>query len=152
MDMNDRLIRHKVRRTISPLTALTRVAASRDALCPSVVTSSKGPYDIYQGGHCPGKDFTLGRNAKPYVDRAIFERFTRYQLISHITALGIIQCYSKAQVLSLMDDCSAYVTPDIFRFVGENHMTILTFAPHTINIFQALNLPFFGVFKTKEKF
>jgi hypothetical protein len=60
--------------------------------------------------------------------------------------------YSKAEAVLLMDNCSVHVTPEIFRLLGENHIKIVTFAPHPTNIFQALNLSFFGVFKTKEKF
>jgi hypothetical protein len=52
----------------------------------------------------------------------------------------------------LTDNCSAHVNPEIFRLLGENHVKIVTFAPHTANIFQALDLSFFGVFKTKQKF
>jgi hypothetical protein len=51
-----------------------------------------------------------------------------------------------------MDNCSAYVTPEIFGFLGESHIKIVTFAPYATNIFQALDLSFFAVFKTKEKF
>jgi hypothetical protein len=51
-----------------------------------------------------------------------------------------------------MDNCSAHVTPEIFRLLGENHIKIVTYAPHTTNIFQALDLSLFGVFKSKEKF
>jgi hypothetical protein len=116
---------------------LTWVAANGDALCPVIITSRKVPGDINQGGHRPGKDFIIDSNAKPYVGRAIFGRFIRHQLISHITALRIIQCDSKAEAVLLMGDCSAHVTPEVFRLVGESHMAILTFVPHTINIFQA---------------
>jgi hypothetical protein len=51
-----------------------------------------------------------------------------------------------------MDNCSTHVTPEIFRLLGENHIKIVTFAPHTTNILQALALSFFIVLKTKEKF
>jgi hypothetical protein len=64
----------------------------------------------------------------------------------------IIPCYSKAEAMLLMDNCSAHVTPQIFRLLGENHIKIVTFALHTPNIFQAFDPSFFGVFKTKEKF
>jgi hypothetical protein len=152
MDMKDRLIQHKVRRTINHLTVLTCVMTSGDALCLMIITSRKVPDDIYHGGHRPGKDFLIERNAKPYVDRPLFENFIRHRLIPHITALRTDPCYSKAETVLLMDNCSARVTPEIFRLLGENHIKFITFAPHTRNIFQALDLSFFGVFKTKEKF
>jgi hypothetical protein len=152
MDMKDRLIPHKVRRTINHLTVLTCVAASGDALCSMIVTSRKVPDDIYQGGHRPGKDFMIERNAKSYADRPPFENFIRHHLIPHITALRTNPCYSKAEAVLLMDNCSFHVTPEIFRFLGENHIKIVAFVSHTTNISQALDLSFFGVFKTKEKF
>jgi hypothetical protein len=152
MDMKDRLIRHKVRRTINHLTVLTCVAASGHALYPMIVTSRKVPDNIYHGGHRPDKDFLIERNAKPYVNRPLVENFIRHQSILHVTALWTNPCHSKAEVVLLMDNCSTYVTPEIFRPLGKNHIKIVTFAPHTTNIFQAFDLPFFGVFKTKAKF
>jgi hypothetical protein len=152
MGMKDRLIERKVRTTINHLTVLTCVAASGDALCPMMVTSHKVPDDIYHGGHRPGKNFLIERNAKPYVDRPLFENFIRHQLIPHIAALRTNPCYSKAEAVLLIDNCSAHVTPEIFRLLSENHVKIVIFAPHTTNIFQAIDLSFFGVFKMKEKF
>jgi hypothetical protein len=152
MNMKDRLFRHKVRRTINHLTILTCVAASGDALCPMIVTSRKVPDDIYHGWHRPGKDLLIECNAKPYVDRPLLENFTGHQLIPHITALRTNPCYSKMKAVLLMDNCSAHVTPEIFGLLGENHVRIGTYAPHIINIFQALDRSFFDVFKTKDKF
>jgi hypothetical protein len=98
------------------------------------------------------KDFLIERNAKPYVDRPLFENFIRHQHIRHITALRTDPCYSKAEAVLLMDNCSAPLIPEIFRLLGEIHIKIVTFALHIINIFQALDRSFFDVFKTKEKF
>jgi hypothetical protein len=43
--------------------------------------------NIFQGGHSPGKDFLIERNAKLYADRPLFDNFIRHQLIPHMTAL-----------------------------------------------------------------
>jgi hypothetical protein len=131
---------------------LTCVVASGDTLFPMIVTLRKFPDDIYHGGHRPSTDFLIERNAKPDVDRPLCKSFIRHQPIPHITALRTNPCYSKAEAVLLMDNCSAHVTPGIFRLLGEFHIKIVTFTPHTTNIFQALDLCFFGVFKTKEKF
>jgi hypothetical protein len=96
MDMKDRFIQHKVRRTINHLTVLTCVAASGNALYPVIATSRKVLDDFYEGGHRPSKDFLIEGNGKPYVDRAIFEHSIRHHPIPHITVLRMIPCYSKA--------------------------------------------------------
>jgi hypothetical protein len=54
----------------------------------------------------------MERNAKPSVDRPIFENFIRHQLISQTTALRTNPYYSKAEALLLMDNCSAHVNPE----------------------------------------
>jgi hypothetical protein len=117
-----------------------------------VVTLRRVPDDIYQGAYRLDKDLLIERNAKRYVDCAIFERFIRHHLIPHITRLRTIPCDSKADALLLMDNCSSHVTPEIFKPLGENHIEIFVCPPHTTNIFQALDLSFFGVLKAEEKF
>jgi hypothetical protein len=92
MGMEDRLIRHKVRKNINHLTVLTCVAAGGDALCPVTVTSRKVLDDSAQGGHLPGKDFQIERSAKPYLDRAIFEPFIHHHLIPHTRAPRTVPC------------------------------------------------------------
>jgi hypothetical protein len=104
MDMKDRLIRHKVRRAINYLTVLTCVAASGDALWPMIVTSRKVPDNIYHGGHRPGKDFLIERNAKPYVDRSLFENFIRHQLIPHSLRCRLIHVILRRKL------CCSWVT------------------------------------------
>jgi hypothetical protein len=117
-----------------------------------IVTSRKVRDDIYHGGHHPEKDFLIECSAKLYVDRPLFENFIRRQLIPNITALQNNPCYSKTEAVLLMDNCSAHVIPEIFRLLGENHIKIVTFTQHATNIFRALDLSFFGVFKTKGSF
>jgi hypothetical protein len=122
----------------------------RDALCTMTVTSRKAPDDIYQDGHRPGEECLIERNAKPYIDRAIFARFIRHHLLPHIMALRTTPCYSKDEAMLLVDHCIAHVTPEIFRFLGENHVNTVIFAPYTTNSFQTLDLYVFGVFKKRS--
>jgi hypothetical protein len=88
---------------------------------------------------------------------------TRSQILSYATehskafiTMGIVQtrisCYSKAEAVLLMDNCSAHVTPEIFRLLGENHIKMVTFSPHTTNIFQAFDLSFLVCLKRKRSF
>jgi hypothetical protein len=131
---------------------MTCVAVSGDALYLMIVTLRKVPDDIHHSGHHPGKDVLMERNVKPYVDRPLFGNSIRHHSMPYITALRTNLCYSNAEVVLLMDNCSAHVTPEIFRLLGENHITIVTFSLHTTHIFQALDLSLFGMFKTREKF
>jgi hypothetical protein len=65
IEIKDRLIRDKIRRTINHRTVLTCVAAGIEALCPVIVTSPKvsGAVDIVQE-----RIFIIKRNSKLHVD------------------------------------------------------------------------------------
>jgi hypothetical protein len=125
MDVKDCLIRYKVPKTLNYLTVLTLVAANGQAYFPVIVTSRRIPDGVSQSRHRRGKYFLIERNRKPDVDRAIFERFIRRHFIPHIMALKSIPCYSKAEAVLLTDNCSAHVTPEIFRLLDENRIKLL---------------------------
>jgi hypothetical protein len=151
-DTKDRSIPQKGCLTISHLTALTCAAASGGALCPVIVTLPAVPHNIYHGQHRPGNDLIFERNSKPYVDGLLFESFLGHRLIPDMILMKTIPCYSKAEVVLMMGNHSSHVSGEIFGLIGENHVKIVSFAPHTTNVFQALNVPFFSVSKTKEEF
>jgi hypothetical protein len=117
-----------------------------------IVTSRAAPNNIYHGGHRPGKDFIIEHDSKPYVDGSVFECFIRHRFIQYIMSMRTISCCSGAKAVLVMDNCSSYVTGETFRLPGENHVNIVIFAPHTTNVFQVLDLSFFRVCKTKDKF
>jgi hypothetical protein len=129
---------------------LAGVAASGDALCPMFVTSRAVPGNVYHAGHHPGNDFITECNNKPYSDSSLFECFIRQGHIPHVTSMRMIPCCSRAEAFLMVDNCSSHVTGEIFRLLGENYVKIVTFPRHTTNVFQALDLSFFGGFNRKE--
>jgi hypothetical protein len=48
-----------------------------------------------------------------------------------------------------MDNCSVHRKPEILATLREHNVKIIIFPPHTTQIFQALKLCLFGVFKRK---
>jgi hypothetical protein len=63
-----------------------------------------------------------------------------------------IPCYFGAEAVLMRDSCGSYVTSEIFKILGENHVKIVAFASYTTNLFQALDWSFFGVLKQKKHF
>jgi hypothetical protein len=146
MDLKGRLIRHEARRAINHLTMLACVAANGDALRVVIVSSLKILDDIYHSGRRVGSNFVVGRNGKFYVDTPLFEGFIRHRFILYITSRSTIPCDPRVEAFH-------FTSPgDVFWLFGENHVKIVVFAPHKTNVFQALDLSFFGIFQTKEKF
>jgi hypothetical protein len=48
-----------------------------------------------------------------------------------------------------MDSCPSHVTHDVIGLLAEAPVRIITFAPHTTQIFQVLDLTLFGVLKRR---
>jgi hypothetical protein len=131
---------------------LAGVAASGETLGHVFVASRAVPGNVYHGGHRPENDFITECNNKPSIDSPLFKCFIRHGLIPHVTSMRMIPCCSRAEAFLMMDNCSSHVTGEIFRLIVENYAKIVIFARHTTNVFQALDLSFFGVFKRKENF
>jgi hypothetical protein len=86
------------------------------------------------------------------VDGLLFERLIRRRYTLYITSMRTIPCDSRAEAVLMVDNCSSHVASEIFRLLDENHVKVVTFAPYTTNPFQALDLSFFSVFGTKQRF
>jgi hypothetical protein len=56
------------------------------------------------------------------------------------------------EVVLLMDSCRPHVTQEVLDFLTEACVRVVTFAPHTTNIFQILDLTLFGVFKRQRQY
>jgi hypothetical protein len=51
-----------------------------------------------------------------------------------------------------MDNCSAHLTDAVIRLRTEERERVITFAPHTSQIFQILDLTLFGVLKRRPRY
>ena len=70
-------------------------------------------------------------------------------LIPYVSSLREKEEYSNEPTVLLIDSCSAHVNDEILRIFGENSIKVVAFPAHITNIFQALDLVLFGVFKKK---
>jgi hypothetical protein len=51
-----------------------------------------------------------------------------------------------------MDNCSAHGRDDVIRILTKASVRVITFAPHTTQIFQVLDLTLFGVLKRRPRY
>jgi hypothetical protein len=64
----------------------------------------------------------------------------------------MMQNVRSEEAVSLMDDSSPHVTPVMIELLSEARVEIVTFTPHTSQIFQALDLTLFGVLKRRGQY
>jgi hypothetical protein len=51
----------------------------------------------------------------------------------------------------LCDNCAAHIDDEIKALLAQNNVRLITFPPHTSNLFQPLDLVTFGVFKREHR-
>jgi hypothetical protein len=51
-----------------------------------------------------------------------------------------------------MDNCSAHVSDDVIRILTQARLRVITFARHTTQVFQVLDLTLFGILKRRPRY
>jgi hypothetical protein len=60
-----------------------------------------------------------------------------------------MQNFPEEDAVLFMDNCSPHLTPVVIDLLSNARVRIVTFAPHTTQIFQVLDLVLFGVLKRR---
>jgi hypothetical protein len=84
-------------------------------------------------------------NQKPYFNAGIFLDYTRTIFVPYTDALRGLAVFAEEIAALLMDDCSAHVSDDVIGILTEAKVRVITFAPHTTQVFKVLDLTIFGV-------
>jgi hypothetical protein len=92
-----------------------------------------------------GRDFAWKFNQKPYLEAGIFLDSIRTIFLPYIDALRGLAVLAQEIAVLLMDDCSAHASDDMIRILIEARVGVITFAPHTTQVFQVLVFTFFRV-------
>jgi hypothetical protein len=68
--------------------------------------------------------------------------------VPNLAELGTLHRFAAGISLFLLDHCSSHATSDVIGLLGEARVGVITFPPHTSQIFQGLDLTLFGILKT----
>jgi hypothetical protein len=82
----------------------------------------------------------------------LFENSVRTVFLPHLAITRIMQNVRNEKAVLSMDNCSPHLTPVVIDLLSEVRVKIVTFAPHTTQLFQALDLSLFGVLKRREQY
>jgi hypothetical protein len=143
-------IHHRISRNVKYISIVTCISASGACLTPYVVTSRDSAAlrrALEATGMQIGKHLILKQRAKPYVNADLFENYVRTVFLPQLAITYIMQNVRNEEAVLLMDNCSPHLSPVVINLLSEARVRIVTFAPHTTQIFQALDLGLFGVLK-----
>jgi hypothetical protein len=99
-----------------------------------------------------GVDLILERRQKPYMTAALFHQYVTTVLIPFINRGGTNDQLAGKPAILLMDNCSIHRRPDVLKMLREHDVKVITFPPHTTQVYQALDLSLFCVLKRKLQY
>jgi hypothetical protein len=126
------------------------VSAAGASRLPYIVTSQNFPVvqeHLKKHGLCLGRDMILKFNQRPYINAEIFLDSIRTIFLPYIDMLRGLAVFAQEPAVLLMDNCWVHVSDDVIRIFTEASVGVITFAPHTTQIFQVLDLTLFGALK-----
>jgi hypothetical protein len=148
--MRGQMIHHEISRTVRHISVIACVSAAGESLTPDIITF-QAPTSIQEqlkkDGVRFGTDFVLRSNPKPYINAEIFLDSIRTVFLPNLAELRTLDGFTEETGVSLIHNCPSPVTDDIIGLLTEARVRVITVALHTTQIFQVLDVTFFGVFK-----
>jgi hypothetical protein len=143
-------IHQGVSRNVKSISVIACLSAARESLLHYMVRSQNSStvqkYLTEQGIRFGG-DFALKFDQKPCFKAGIFIADIRTIISSYLDSFRGRAVVAQEIAVLLRAHCSAYVTGDVLRILTEARVRVITFAPHTTQVFQILDLTLFGVLK-----
>jgi hypothetical protein len=138
---------HPVSRKYRHLTLLACVSAAGTSLTPMVLTSCPIRDSLWTTGLRQNQDVLIRFRNPAYMTEDLFYEYLIYVFIPYVRTIRCNPIFANEPCILLMDSFSAHTSERNLQLLGENQIIALVFPAHTTNLFQALDLVFFGTMK-----
>jgi hypothetical protein len=99
-----------------------------------------------------GVDLVLRKRNKPYMNSELFHEYISKVLVPYIDELRTNEEFAEKEAALLMDNCSIHGQYDSLKLLADHLVKVITFPPHTSQIFQCLDLSLFGNLKKRMNY
>jgi hypothetical protein len=138
---------HSVSRRYRHVTLLACVSAAGDALTPMVISGPPIRDSLWTKGLRQDEDAMVRQRNPAYVSEELFFEYMTTVFIPYVANIRQRPEFENEPAVLLMDSALPHVSERVLRLLGENKIMAIVFPAHTTNIFQALDLVFFGALK-----
>jgi hypothetical protein len=148
-------IHHGQSRNLKHLSVVACVSAAGEHMTPYIVTSQDSEpvrTALKKSGIRMGVDLILKYRKKPYMSSELFLDYVKTVLVPYIEELRENEEFAGKEAILMMDNCSCHTNDDVIQFLTQHGVKVITFAPHTTQIFQMLDLSLFGIFKRRQQY
>jgi hypothetical protein len=149
------MIHHEISRTVKHISVIVCLFAAGESLTPYIITSQASrPVQEQLKKH--GVRFrtrvVLRSNSKPYINAESFVDYRWTVFLPNLAELRTLDGFTEETGVLLMENFPSHVTDDINGLLTETRVRVITFVPHTTQIFQVLDVTPFGVLKQRPRY
>jgi hypothetical protein len=99
-----------------------------------------------------GRHLILKKNQKSCLNNKMFVEYIKSTFIPHVTRIRAAKGIEREEAALLMDVCPTHLISGVRNLLNAARVPVVTFASYTTQIFQLLDLAFFGMLKWEEKY
>jgi hypothetical protein len=150
--MRDQTIHHEISRIVKHISVIAWASAAGESLTPYIITwPASRPVQkwLKKDGVRFGPDFVSRSIPSPYINAEIFLDYIRTVFLPTFGELRTLAAFTEETGVLLMDNCPSHLTDDMIGLLTEARVRVITFAPHTTQIFQVLDVTLFDVLKRR---
>jgi hypothetical protein len=98
-----------------------------------------------------GRDFHVRSNDTSYVTHDIFKEYLTIVFLRYVESVRTSLDLNDFPAVLLCDNCFSHSDDEIMQILASHNVKLLTFPPHTSNLFQPLDLVTSGIFKCQKR-
>jgi hypothetical protein len=148
--LDGQTIHHRVSRNVRRISIIACISAGGESLTPYIVTSQDSERfreRLKSHGVRLGVDFVLRHRSKPDVNGKLFLEYISIIFIPYLNERRDSEEFAECEALVLMDNCSPHIEEAVIALLTGARVRVVTFTPHTTQIFQVLDVVLFGALK-----
>jgi hypothetical protein len=150
ISMSEQTVHQRIHRNVKHLSVVCCVSVSEESMTPFMVSLQVNDSVIERlktEGFRMRVHLILERRQKPYLTAALFQQYVTTVLIPFINRVRTNVQFAGKPAILLMDNCCIQTRPEIPKILRGHDVKMVTFPPHTIQVFQALDLSLFDALK-----
>jgi hypothetical protein len=143
---------YPVSRSVKHQSLMCLINAAGDAYCPLLIVPAAKGLEVFE--KVPIRkdvDISLVVREPAYMNQAIFRQYIREQFFPLLDAERKGAPPRDHPALIFCDNCSAHMDDSLLREFADHWVIVITYPPHTSNIFQVLDRLVFSVLKAAKR-
>ena len=149
--LSNERIEYAVERCSKKITICATISMAGDVLPPLIISHRKTiDEEILNSGWRSGQDYIYYYNEKSFMTKAIFQDYIIHTIIQYIDRTRESMKLKDYPAVLLSDNCPSHRCEEIYKELANHNIRLITFPPHTTNLFQPLDLVTFSSFKLEK--